>query len=192
MATAESGSESDSERGVLIRDERPVFTLWRVDGVCSARKPRTVWIVQAEGGAVTSEAAEAFINCLMNHIYQTEGSFTTLYDFTQKINNLLPHVMELAHKAAEIRQNARNKPVRTVLVCPNAFLRNLILLILNLVGTSDRPHAIVACTDAGWEKAFETESANEKTLTDTYEGVPPLEGIDFATSAAFSEASLKN
>ena len=167
--------EGEEERGVLVSDCSPVFTLWRVDGVCTARLPRVVWIFQAEGGAVTQEVADAYFELLEGTVAKTAEDFVTFYDFTGSIKNFLPFAMQLASNAARIRKVM--KPVRTVILCPNTTVRNIMRLIISAVG-GDSPYVIVDSLDEGWQTAFGKREDCEAGVRDSYEGESLTAGIN--------------
>lgn len=162
-------------RGVLIHDCSPVFTLWRVEGFCTKGEPRVVWIFQSEGGAVTQEAADSYFERLELTVASCETDFVTFYDFTDALSNFLPFALQLAKTAARIRELM--KPVRTVILCPSAAVRNVIRIIISIVG-GQSPYVIVATLDEGWETAFAARGCSENTLQDSYEGTSLLAGLN--------------
>lgn len=163
------------ERGVLVRDCSPVFTLWRVEGRCTASRARVVWIFQSEGGAVTQDTADAYFDLLESTVASCPEAFVTFYDFTGGITNFLPFAMQLASKAGRIREVM--KPVRTVILCPSATVRNVMRLIISLVG-GDSPYVIVDTLDEGWETAFAAREEAETRLRDSFEGTSLTAGMD--------------
>ena len=171
----ESNDATGEERGLLIKDCSPVFTVWRVQGRCTLGLPRSVWIFQSEGGAVTQETADCYFDLLEFTVASCSNDFVTFYDFTGGITNFVPYAMQLASNAARIRQVM--KPVRTVILCPNAAVRNVMRIIISLVG-GDTPYIIVDTLDEGWEAAFAARDTTEIGLRDTYEGTSLTAGLD--------------
>ena len=172
-------------RGVLFQDCSPVFSLWRVDGFCTKGAPRVVWIFQSEGGAVTQEAADSYFQHLETTVATCESDFVTFYDFTDALSNFMPFALQLAKKAARIREVM--KPVRTVIVCPNPAVRNVMRIIISIVG-GDSPYVIVGTLDQGWETAFAAREDGEKALRDSYEGTSLLTGLDPELAARHAAA----
>ena len=179
-ASGKPRTDGGEDRGVLVNDYSPVFTLWRVEGICTAFKPRVVWIFQAEGGAVTKEAADAYFELLEFTVAGCLDDFVTFYDFTGGITNFLPFAMQLASNAGRIR--AVMKPVRTIILCPNATVRNVMRIIISLVG-GESPYVIVDTLDQGWETAFAARKVAESPLRDSYEGTSLTSGMDPALTA---------
>jgi hypothetical protein len=176
-----SGAPRGGQRGELVRDCSPVFTLWRVDGVCTARQPRVVWVFQAEGGAVTQKVADAYFELLQGPVARTAEDFVTLYDLTGGIGNFLPFAMQLAANAARVR--AVMRPVRTVILCPSTTARNVMRLIIGAVG-GDRPYVIVDTLDEGWRAAFGRRENSEAGLRDSFDGEPLMAGISLDAAAS--------
>ena len=149
-----------SSQATLEGDHRPVFTLWKT------QRNHTVWVFQSEGGGVTQEAADAYFDALKGKVATTEGEFVTLYDFTQSLSNFVPFALQLAQHAREIRE--RMRPIRTVIVCPNATARNVMRIIIATVGGSS-PYVLVEDITAAWVQALEPTSGTETGVRDCYE-----------------------
>jgi hypothetical protein len=181
---ASAAEESPEELGELVLDATPVFTLWKVSGKCNVGLPRTVWIYQAEGGEVTQGAADAYFSSLEFKVAVTEGEFTTFYDLTNSLRNFLPFALQLAKNARRIRELMR--PVRTVILCTHAGMRNIMRFIIRMVG-GDSPYVIVDSVDAGWAAAFRARStSSEAGLSDAYEGTSLTAGLDPELTARYA------
>lgn len=158
-----------SSQATIEGDHRPVFTLWKAQG------KHVVWVFQSEGGSVTQEAADAYFDALRGKVASTEGDFATLYDFTQPLSNFVPFALQLAQNAREIRE--RMRPMRTVIVCPNATARNVMRIIIATVGGSS-PYVLVEDITAAWVQALEPRSATDSGVRDCYEGQSLTSGLD--------------
>ena len=179
----------EEERGTLVADQRPVYTLWRVDGKSTDGAPRAVWIFQAEGGAITQDAVDAYFRSLEQSISKTDGEFVTFYDFSLGISNFIPYALQLARTATRIRELMA--PVRTVVLCTSATMRNAMRLVIQTVGGT-RPYVIVDNLDAGWEQSFLPRDGDEQLISDSFEGTPVTEGLDMAAVALLTGSACQN
>jgi len=168
----------------LYEDARPVFTLWKAE-----EAQHSIWVFQAEGGAVTQAAADAYFAALRNTVAECGSDFVTLYDFTEPLSNFVPFALQLAQNAREIRVKMR--PLRTVIVCPNATARNVMRLIIGIVG-GDSPYTLVEDIAAAWAEAMRPRSSADKGVQDCYEGTSLVAGLDaglIASAAAQTSAA---
>lgn len=165
-----------AETAVLQEDMRPVFTLWKTD---EAR--HCIWVFQSEGGSVTQQAADAYFEALRNKVARSDGDFVTLYDLTESLSNFVPFALQLAQNAREIREKMR--PLRTVIVCPNATARNVMRLIISIVG-GDSPYVLVEDISSAWAEATCPAGASEKGVRDCYDGTSLMAGLDPALLAS--------
>jgi hypothetical protein len=153
----------------LLLDEQPVFTLWSVD-----RGERRVFIFQSEGGAVTQTAADAYFHVLRTVVAPEKREYVTLYDLSRPLSDFTRFALQLGRNVREIRETLL--PVRTVIVCPNATARNVMRIILGIVGGS-RPYVIVDTLDKGWSAAFAAARADEQGILDEFDE-PLTQGLD--------------
>ena len=174
MSTAGLAARA-ADAAVLHEDMRPVFTLWR-----TTEAQHCIWVFQAEGGCVTQETADAYFAALRNTVARSEGDFVTLYDFTEPLSNFVPFALQLAKNAREIRDKMR--PLRTVIVCPNATARNVMRLIIGMVG-GDSPYVLVEDIASAWSEATLPAGAAENGVRDCY-GTPLSAGLDPALMAS--------
>jgi len=127
----------------LARDHRPVCTLWRrrLDA-CD------VFVVQGEGGFAATTEVDAVIDYLLEAT-RACGPFVTMYDFTEGISGLLPHVPEILRFARALRAQASDRQLHTLVVCPDEATRSWARWLLRRVD-SEVPWHIVADVDAAW------------------------------------------
>ena len=127
----------------LARDHRPVCTLWRrrLDG-CD------VFVVQGEGGFAAQTEVRAVVAYLLEAT-RACGPFATMYDFTDGIVGLLPHVPEILDFARALRAQAGGRQLYTLVVCPDEATRSWARWLLRRVA-SDVPWHIVTDVDAAW------------------------------------------
>ena len=135
------------EHADLEADARPVFTLWRL----RAPGAHTVWIFQAEGGEVTQAAADEYFRLLEHVVAPTPEPFATLYDMSRPLGHFLPFAMQLARVAGRIRESM--VPVRTAVVCLNPTARNVMRLIIGIIG-GQSPWVIVDSAEKGYRAAM--------------------------------------
>ncbi len=148
----------------LVADLRPVFTVW-----CVRRERHDVWIFQAEGGAVTDETADGYFRTLTERVHVTKRDFVTLYDFTKPLSNFMPYAMRLAAEGKALRQ--RCPPMRTVVVCPDEAVRDVMRIIIDMVG-GDSPYVLTKTVEDGWTRAF-AEQEQEEFIKDDYDHRDP-------------------
>ena len=186
MEMSSSGATArPATAAVLCKDVRPVFTLWKAD-----EEQHCIWVFQAEGGAVTQEAATAYFAALHETVAKCESDFVTLYDFTEPLSNFVPFALQLAQNAREIREKMR--PMRTVIVCPNSTARNVMRLIIRIVG-GDSPYVLVEDIGAAWAESRRPRSSADKGVQDCYEGTSLMAGLDAGLLAsAASQTSAAN
>jgi hypothetical protein len=128
----------------LARDHRPVCTLWR-------RKLRAceVFVVQGEGGFAAKTDVDAVI-AYLTEVTRSCGPFATMYDFTDGIQGLLPHVPSILDFARALRGHSAGRQLCTLVVCPDQATRSWARWLLRRVA-SDVPWHIVADVDAAWD-----------------------------------------
>jgi hypothetical protein len=160
-----------------------VFTLWRL------RAPaHTLWIFQSEGGDVTQEAADEYFRLLEHVVAATPEPFATLYDMSRPLGHFLPFAMQLARVAGRVRETML--PVRTVVVCLSPTARNVMRLIIGIIGGRS-PWVIVDSAEKGYLAAMAPARDDEQALSDDYEGTSLTEGLDpVATARGLQSAAM--
>lgn len=136
---------------------------------------------------MTQKEATAYFDALRDQVSVGSEDFVTLYDFTEPLSNFVPFALQLAQNARSIREKMR--PLRTVILCRNATVRNIMRLIISMVG-GERPYVLVDDIAEAWSEAVRAGDVTETGVRDCYDGESLLSGLDptLMASAAAQQA----
>jgi len=158
----------------LLADYRPACTLWRKS--CGGKG--CVFVLQSEGGALQEDDMRAATRRILDEMVASDG-FSTLYDLTEGIQNLMRCAPGLLEFGREQRRLCASKQGCTVIVCPNEQTRNWVRWITSVIPDSVRVY-IVKDVEEGWAVLQKEPENPGGALLDSF-------GDDFETplSASF-------
>ena len=162
----------------LLADYRPACTLWRKTGGPKG----CVFVLQSEGGVLHEDDMRAATDRILQEMVASDG-FSTLYDLTEGIQNLMRCAPGLLEFGREQRRLCANKQGCTVIVCPNEQTRNWVRWITSVIPDSVRVH-IVKDVEEGWAVLLEEPASPGGALLDSFgeDYQAPVSASFFATS----------
>lgn len=147
-----------SSEDELLVDCRPAFTLWKRHCAPAPAAPesRCVLVVQAEGGELHADDVREATQCILEQMKLCD-KFSTLYDLTEGIQNLMGCGLHLLEFGREQRRLFADKQLHTAIVCPNEQTRNWVRWITSLI-PSTVPVSIVKDSAEAWRLLLQAPS----------------------------------
>lgn len=139
-----STTEASEVEAVMLGDFRPGYTLWKkiVSNV-------VVIVVQGEGGdLIAQDVEDGFL--IMKKVIRESKRYATFYDLTDGMNNLWPQAPALLRFASEMREDAADRQICTIAVCPHEKVRNWVRWILG-VASKGTAYYITKTTSEAWK-----------------------------------------
>jgi hypothetical protein len=148
----------------LVADYRPACTVWKK----TALERPSVFVVQAEGGYMEEADMREATELLLSEMGRC-GPFSTLYDLTGGVQNLMSCAPGLIDFGRRQRLLYSDRQVCTVVVCPDEQVRNWVRWIMTILPSTSVPVHIAKDIDDAW------------TLTADFAAAADPYGEDFRT-----------